>query len=223
MPVSFPLSVGRSSLPPVLLFSIHLILSLFLLSHFWIKQNWCLWKVDVMNTLQIWWGWGWVRHESCPRKRGRWEEVGVYYDKYWEVEWAIVLPQCGSTHFLPLQWNVALWLGGAQSCYSGSYIWGHCFEATCIPDTHTADKLRSRMQIFSVFTALPDLGDTIIEREHADKANGLPPTLHFCPWGSCQPSQAHTSFTKYSSVSTDPLTHTTEAGRIKMSAFLWQK
>lgn len=41
------------------------------------------------------------------------------------------------------------------------------------------------------------LGRSVIESEHANKANDFPPTLHLDPRGSSLPSPAHTSFTKY--------------------------
>lgn len=196
-----------------------------LLSRSWIKQNRCLWKVPVMNVSSLWWGWGRACHKSCPRERGDAAaaaggcggggggEGGLYHDKYWEVEWAIVLSQCGGAHFPPPPslWNVALWLGpgrGAeqsreaviQEAIAEDAFWSRMR----LWYKKASDKLLSEWQIFSFFARSARLVRHVIEREHANKANDFPPTLHFSPRGSCLSSHAHTSFTKYSSVSSDP-------------------
>lgn len=153
----------------------------------------------------------------------------LYYDKYWEVEWAIVLSQCGGAHIsspTSPPFCHEMWLcdwAWAESCNSGrlqSYSRGCFLKPHASGIQKQSDKLLSRRRIIFFFHFPARLGRHVIEREHANKANDFPPTLHFFPWGSCLPRRAHASFTKYSSVSADPPhTHTT----VKMSPLLWQK
>ena len=86
------------------------------------------------------------------------------YDKYWEVEWAIVLSQCGGAYIPPSTsspWNVALWLGPGQraviqaATVEGA-LWSHEQSGTqkrvinCYPS-------RGSSSFFSLLP--PDLGD----------------------------------------------------------------
>lgn len=158
-----------------------------------------------MNASSFWWGWGWACHKSCPRERGSGGKL--YYDKHWEVEWAIVLSQYGGAH-IPLPCEMWLcdwaWAGDEPRAVIQAATAEEGFEATCMRDTKANDKLLSKLRILFFFHCSARLGRQVIEREHANKANDFPPTLHFFPWGSCLRSWAHTSFTKYSSVSPDP-------------------
>lgn len=90
-------------------------------------------------------------------------------------------------------WNVALWLGSGTGVVSQTASAEDAFWSHTLLWYKSGDKLWSEAQIRSSFHSPVRLGRHVIEREHANKANDFPPTLHSLPSGSCLSSRAHTS------------------------------